>query len=412
MHEIRPGDCVIQRADEHGAHADRRPRRSGLPRLRNELPDRVRLAAALERGAHRLAVGGGPDGRPVGHRGAAAAARLRRSRAAATEHRQRRRGRARAPKDVRDRAARDERALRPGRPPLGAPRSRARTARCRTAIRRTRRSSSSSKATARSSCGPSPVPLSQGVEREDIPIRAGHVIARPPMTRIAHAFLAGAERDDDAHLRDEAPERHGVVPAVEQDLLARARRDRPHRSARLLGRRACATSAGSARSRRAGRARRARRAAGAGGSRARSRRRHHEHLVEEARDDAARAALPRAQLVDLRAVQRVGEVALRVLLESASSSVGAASVAPCRRGDARGRRPSCTASNSACAPPRAAPARGARPRRGRLRRTRARRGRTPPARRGGPRAAPRRTPARRPSSSRSHCDVAFESRAG
>jgi uncharacterized cupin superfamily protein len=35
------------------------------------------------------------------------------------------------------------------------------------------------------------VPLSQGVPREDIPIRAGHVIARPPMTRIAHAFLAG-----------------------------------------------------------------------------------------------------------------------------------------------------------------------------------------------------------------------------
>ena len=38
---------------------------------------------------------------------------------------------------------------------------------------------------------PAPVPLSQGVEREDIPIRAGHVIARPPMTRIAHAFQAG-----------------------------------------------------------------------------------------------------------------------------------------------------------------------------------------------------------------------------
>ena len=38
---------------------------------------------------------------------------------------------------------------------------------------------------------PAPVPLSQGVEREGIPIRAGHVIARPPATRIAHAFQAG-----------------------------------------------------------------------------------------------------------------------------------------------------------------------------------------------------------------------------
>jgi uncharacterized cupin superfamily protein len=38
---------------------------------------------------------------------------------------------------------------------------------------------------------PAPVPESQGVQREDIPIRAGHVIARPPATRIAHAFQAG-----------------------------------------------------------------------------------------------------------------------------------------------------------------------------------------------------------------------------
>ena len=33
----------------------------------------------------------------------------------------------------------------------------------------------------------SPVPLSQGVQREDIPIRAGHVIARPPMRIIDSA---------------------------------------------------------------------------------------------------------------------------------------------------------------------------------------------------------------------------------
>ncbi len=40
---------------------------------------------------------------------------------------------------------------------------------------------------------PAPVPESQGVAYEEIPVRAGHVIARPAATRIAHAFRAGAE---------------------------------------------------------------------------------------------------------------------------------------------------------------------------------------------------------------------------
>ena len=31
-----------------------------------------------------------------------------------------------------------------------------------------------------------------GVEREEIPIRAGHVVARPPATRVSHWFRAGA----------------------------------------------------------------------------------------------------------------------------------------------------------------------------------------------------------------------------
>ena len=36
---------------------------------------------------------------------------------------------------------------------------------------------------------PSPVAEARGVaEREDIPIRAGHVVARPPGTRIGHSF--------------------------------------------------------------------------------------------------------------------------------------------------------------------------------------------------------------------------------
>ncbi len=39
---------------------------------------------------------------------------------------------------------------------------------------------------------PAPVPQSQGVQRENIPVRAGHVVARPPASRIAHAFQAGS----------------------------------------------------------------------------------------------------------------------------------------------------------------------------------------------------------------------------
>ena len=42
-----------------------------------------------------------------------------------------------------------------------------------------------------SSCGRRRGRRANGVEREDIPIHPGHVIARPPATRIAHSFLAG-----------------------------------------------------------------------------------------------------------------------------------------------------------------------------------------------------------------------------
>jgi uncharacterized cupin superfamily protein len=38
---------------------------------------------------------------------------------------------------------------------------------------------------------PSPVAAARGVEREDIPIRPGHVVARPPGSRVGHAFRAG-----------------------------------------------------------------------------------------------------------------------------------------------------------------------------------------------------------------------------
>jgi uncharacterized cupin superfamily protein len=39
---------------------------------------------------------------------------------------------------------------------------------------------------------PSPLAEARGAVREDHPVRAGHVVARPPATRVAHAFRAGA----------------------------------------------------------------------------------------------------------------------------------------------------------------------------------------------------------------------------
>jgi uncharacterized cupin superfamily protein len=39
---------------------------------------------------------------------------------------------------------------------------------------------------------PSPIQVQLDSKREDVPIRAGHVVARPPATRIGHRFRAGA----------------------------------------------------------------------------------------------------------------------------------------------------------------------------------------------------------------------------
>ena len=38
---------------------------------------------------------------------------------------------------------------------------------------------------------PSPAAAEAGAVRDEVPVRAGHVIARPPATRVAHAFRAG-----------------------------------------------------------------------------------------------------------------------------------------------------------------------------------------------------------------------------
>ena len=40
---------------------------------------------------------------------------------------------------------------------------------------------------------PSPLREARGARYEEVPLRAGHVIARPPGTGIAHSFLAGAD---------------------------------------------------------------------------------------------------------------------------------------------------------------------------------------------------------------------------
>jgi uncharacterized cupin superfamily protein len=40
---------------------------------------------------------------------------------------------------------------------------------------------------------PSPVAEARGVQREDISVRPGHVIARPPATKVGHAFRAGPD---------------------------------------------------------------------------------------------------------------------------------------------------------------------------------------------------------------------------
>ena len=85
---------------------------------------------------------------------------------------------------------------------------------------------------------PSPVAEARGAQQEEIAIRPGHVIARPPATRVTSLVPRRPRRPDDVDLRHAQAERHGVVPAFEQDPVARSRSDRPDRVARLRRRRA------------------------------------------------------------------------------------------------------------------------------------------------------------------------------
>ena len=117
VHEVRPGDCVIHRANELEHTFVARPGRARLPRLRHQAPDGFRLAAWVRRGPVRLALGRGAHRRSLGSRGRGATLCLRRAGRAAAERRQRRRGRARAVGVGDDGSARHDAALRPGRLP-------------------------------------------------------------------------------------------------------------------------------------------------------------------------------------------------------------------------------------------------------------------------------------------------------
>ena len=89
---------------------------------------------------------------------------------------------------------------------------------------------------------PSPRLARAGAERETHAIRAGDVIARPPGTRVSHFIKAGANGMTCLVYGTREPNDICLLPALEQDRLSRRRSPRPHRVARLLGRRAALSS--------------------------------------------------------------------------------------------------------------------------------------------------------------------------
>ena len=191
VHEVRPLDCVIHRGRRARAHVRRRARGPRVSRLRDAPSHRDRLAAPLAGNPHRLALGRGSRRRSLGRGGRGGAARLRRAGPETGEHRQRRRGRAGGVGAFQDGLARDKRALGAGRVALGdARRRQARRAalplRGRGSVRdpRRRRDPRADAVTA----------AQERVRRSSTRrsrLRAGHVVARPPGTGIAHSFLAG-----------------------------------------------------------------------------------------------------------------------------------------------------------------------------------------------------------------------------
>ena len=182
-----------------------------VPGVRHSASDRDRLAAALAGDPFRLAVGRGAGRRSVGRGGAVAAAGGGRAGRPATEHPERRRGGARGA------AAACAACWRPasaaaGRPALGA--AGAGPNRIAAALH-----SEEEElfvildGIATLQLWPSPVAETRGVAREDIEMRAGHVVARPPGSGSPTRSRPGRGRDD-ADLRHPQAQRHGLVPAV------------------------------------------------------------------------------------------------------------------------------------------------------------------------------------------------------
>ena len=214
VHEVRPGDCVIQRANELEHTFIAGP--DGLEYLVFGTRHPTDFGWLPRSGAVRFGWPWveGRDRRPVGPRGRGAAARLRRAGRAAAEHPQHRRGRARgAWGRVDDGAARHDGALRPGRLPLGA----ARSGRARLGAALPLRGGGDlrhprGRGDARSSGRrPSFASRYAARRRRRFPIRAGHVVARPPGDARQPLVPRRPERADDADLRHAEAERHVLV---------------------------------------------------------------------------------------------------------------------------------------------------------------------------------------------------------
>ena len=166
----------------------------------------------------------------VGAGGGRRRARPPRGRLAAPRHhreRRRRRGRDARRCDRGPLAARpgDRRPARSARASSSWPCGRASSASRRTATPPRRSSSSCSRAAA-SSCSAT----------RSIPVRAGHVIARPPGTGVAHTMRAGLDGLTYLAYGTRVPNDVCFYPRSGKVYLQRRRRDRPDRAARLLGR--------------------------------------------------------------------------------------------------------------------------------------------------------------------------------
>ena len=85
---------------------------------------------------------------------------------------------------------------------------------------------------------PSPLRAERGAEREQHELRPGHVVARPPGSGVSHWFQAGDDGVTMLIYGTRDTERHVLVSALEQDLVARARGDRADRGPRVRRRRA------------------------------------------------------------------------------------------------------------------------------------------------------------------------------